>query len=192
MGQRRACDRQAVERTAAGASRNRSCPRSSPTTTGASAFPMRRCCKQRSFDEARRCSRRWPRSAPIEIGIVGDIDEQLAIDAVANSFGALPHAGRRTPRTMPRRARPRSARGATPIVTDPRRAGRPGDGRHLLADRRRQRLSPGDGPRPACRRARPDADRKRPRAARRFLWRRRSAPTCRTPTATSGRCRSAR
>ena len=29
-------------------------------------------------------------SAPIEIGIVGDIDEQAAIDAVAKSFGAIP------------------------------------------------------------------------------------------------------
>ncbi len=29
-------------------------------------------------------------SAPIEIGIVGDIDEQAAIDAIAKSFGALP------------------------------------------------------------------------------------------------------
>lgn len=29
-------------------------------------------------------------NAPIEIGIVGDIDEQAAIDAVATSFGALP------------------------------------------------------------------------------------------------------
>ncbi|MDP9421681.1 MAG: insulinase family protein [Pseudomonadota bacterium] len=46
--------------------------------------------QQRSFDEVRQILAPLSRSAPIEIGIVGDIDEQAAIDAVARSFGALP------------------------------------------------------------------------------------------------------
>lgn len=46
--------------------------------------------QQRSFDEVRQVLAPLARSAPIEVGIVGDIDDQAAIDAVARSFGALP------------------------------------------------------------------------------------------------------
>lgn len=46
--------------------------------------------KQRNFDEARAALASLTKSAPIEIGIVGDVDEAAAIAAVAKSFGALP------------------------------------------------------------------------------------------------------
>ena len=45
---------------------------------------------QRNFDEARTTLTPLLGSAPIEIGLVGDIDEAAAIAAVAQSFGALP------------------------------------------------------------------------------------------------------
>ncbi|HTG63201.1 MAG TPA: insulinase family protein [Sphingomicrobium sp.] len=45
---------------------------------------------KRNFGEARAVLSPLAASAPIEIGIVGDIDENAAIAAVANSFGALP------------------------------------------------------------------------------------------------------
>lgn len=44
----------------------------------------------RSIAEARVLLAAAGVDAPIEVGIVGDIDEQLAIDAVANSFATLP------------------------------------------------------------------------------------------------------
>jgi len=44
----------------------------------------------RNFREARAAYAPLAGSAPIEIGIVGDIDEAAAIKAVAESFGALP------------------------------------------------------------------------------------------------------
>jgi zinc protease len=44
----------------------------------------------RSFDEARAAYAPLAASAPIDIGIVGDIDEAAVIAAVAQSFGALP------------------------------------------------------------------------------------------------------
>jgi zinc protease len=44
----------------------------------------------RKIAEAQALMSESSKNAPIEIGIVGDIDEQAAIDAVANSFGALP------------------------------------------------------------------------------------------------------
>ena len=46
--------------------------------------------KQRNFDEARAVLASLTKSAPIEIGIVGDVDDAAAIAAVAKSFGALP------------------------------------------------------------------------------------------------------
>lgn len=46
--------------------------------------------KQRNFDEAKAVLASLAKNAPIEIGIVGDIDEAAAIAAVAKSFGALP------------------------------------------------------------------------------------------------------
>ena len=45
---------------------------------------------KRNFDEARVALAPVIASAPIEITIVGDVDEKAAIDAVAASFGALP------------------------------------------------------------------------------------------------------
>ena len=45
---------------------------------------------KRNFDEAKAALAPVIASAPIEITIVGDVDEQAAIDAVAASFGALP------------------------------------------------------------------------------------------------------
>ena len=45
---------------------------------------------QRSFDEARAILTPLLSNAPIEIGIVGDVDEDAAIAAVVKSFGALP------------------------------------------------------------------------------------------------------
>jgi zinc protease len=45
---------------------------------------------KRSLAELRSTLQPILADAPIEIGIVGDIDEQAAIDAVAQSFGALP------------------------------------------------------------------------------------------------------
>ncbi len=45
---------------------------------------------KRSFDEAKAVMTPLVATAPIEIGIVGDIDEAAAIAAVAKSFGALP------------------------------------------------------------------------------------------------------
>ncbi len=45
---------------------------------------------KRNFDEARPLLAGMIASAPIEVGVVGDIDEALAIKAVAESFGALP------------------------------------------------------------------------------------------------------
>lgn len=46
--------------------------------------------KQRNFAEAKAVLAPLAKDAPVEIGIVGEIDEQAAIDAVAKSFGALP------------------------------------------------------------------------------------------------------
>lgn len=45
---------------------------------------------KRNFDEAKAVLAPLAANAPIEIGIVGDIDENAAIAAVAASFGALP------------------------------------------------------------------------------------------------------
>ena len=45
---------------------------------------------KRSFDEAKAALAPVVATAPIEITIVGDIDENAAISAVASSFGALP------------------------------------------------------------------------------------------------------
>ena len=61
---------------------------------------------KRSFDEARAIITPLAASAPIEIGIVGDVDEEAAIAAIAKSFGALPG---------------RSA--ASPAYTEARKAG---------------------------------------------------------------------
>ena len=45
---------------------------------------------KRTFDEARAALAPVIASAPIEVTIVGDVDEKAAIDAVSASFGALP------------------------------------------------------------------------------------------------------
>jgi len=52
---------------------------------------------KRSFDEARPVLAPLIASAPIEIAIVGDIDEAAAIQAVAESFGALPQRSDKAP-----------------------------------------------------------------------------------------------
>lgn len=53
-------------------------------------MPSAAILERRNFDEARRALAPIIASAPIEITIVGDIDEDAAIAAVASSFGALP------------------------------------------------------------------------------------------------------
>jgi zinc protease len=53
--------------------------------------------KQRSFAEAKAVLAPLAKDAPIEIGIVGAIDEDAAIAAVARSFGALPMRAPTTP-----------------------------------------------------------------------------------------------
>ena len=53
-------------------------------------IPAAAILSKRNFDEARAVMTPLLASAPIEIGIVGDIDEAAAIAAVAKSFGALP------------------------------------------------------------------------------------------------------
>ncbi|HET9337262.1 MAG TPA: insulinase family protein [Sphingomicrobium sp.] len=53
-------------------------------------IPDSELLKQRNFEEAKVVLASLTKSAPIEIGIVGDIDEAAAIAAVAESFGALP------------------------------------------------------------------------------------------------------
>ncbi|HEX6218782.1 MAG TPA: insulinase family protein [Sphingomicrobium sp.] len=53
-------------------------------------FPEAAQLSARTQDEARAVLTPLLAKAPIEIGVVGDIDEQAAIDAVAKSFGALP------------------------------------------------------------------------------------------------------
>ena len=58
--------------------------------------PDRRLLK-RNLGEARTVLTPLIASAPIEIGIVGDIDEAAAIAAVASSFGALPTRASSTP-----------------------------------------------------------------------------------------------
>lgn len=53
--------------------------------------------KKRSFAEAKAVLAPLAKDAPIEIGIVGDIDEDAAIAAIAKSFGALPTRAAATP-----------------------------------------------------------------------------------------------
>ncbi len=52
---------------------------------------------QRNFEEARATLTPLLSTAPIEIGIVGDIDEDAAVAAVAQSFGALPARSDKAP-----------------------------------------------------------------------------------------------
>ncbi len=52
---------------------------------------------KRNFDEARATLAPLLGTAPIEIGLVGDIDEAAAIAAVAQSFGALPQRAATAP-----------------------------------------------------------------------------------------------
>ncbi|HET7709148.1 MAG TPA: insulinase family protein [Sphingomicrobium sp.] len=54
------------------------------------SFPEAAVLSARTLDEARTILTPLLARAPIEIGIVGDVDEAAAIDAVAKSFGALP------------------------------------------------------------------------------------------------------
>ena len=53
--------------------------------------------EQRSFAEAKAVLAPLAKDAPIEIGIVGDIDEDAAIAAIGKSFGALPARAAVTP-----------------------------------------------------------------------------------------------
>ena len=59
--------------------------------------PKAATLSQRNFDEARVALAPLVGSAPIEIGLVGDVDEEAAIAAVAQSFGALPQRAATTP-----------------------------------------------------------------------------------------------
>ena len=52
---------------------------------------------QRNLSEARQVIQPLAQNAPIEIAIVGDVDEDAAIKAVAESFGALPERALDTP-----------------------------------------------------------------------------------------------
>ena len=52
--------------------------------------PRAAVLSKRNFDEAKAAIAPVIASAPIEITIVGDVDEKTAIDAVAATFGALP------------------------------------------------------------------------------------------------------
>jgi zinc protease len=54
------------------------------------SFPEAGVLSARTLDEAKTALTPLLGTAPIEIGIVGDVDEAAAIDAVAKSFGALP------------------------------------------------------------------------------------------------------
>lgn len=54
------------------------------------SFPEAAVLSARTLDEARAALTPLLSTAPIEIGIVGDVDEAAVIDAVARSFGALP------------------------------------------------------------------------------------------------------
>ncbi|GHB23741.1 peptidase M16 [Pseudovibrio japonicus] len=47
---------------------------------------------KRNYEELKPIIARIARTGPIEIGIVGDIDAEAAIDAVASTFGALPYS----------------------------------------------------------------------------------------------------
>jgi zinc protease len=53
-------------------------------------FPAAATLSARTLDEARAVMTPLLTKAPIEIGIVGDVDEARAIEAVAKTFGALP------------------------------------------------------------------------------------------------------
>ena len=53
-------------------------------------FPDEDVLKQRKLDEAKAILAPLLASAPIEIAVVGDVDETAVIDAVAKTFGALP------------------------------------------------------------------------------------------------------
>ncbi|HXG81787.1 MAG TPA: insulinase family protein, partial [Sphingomicrobium sp.] len=60
-------------------------------------IPAADVLKQRNFAEAKSALAALASQAPIEIGIVGDIDEDKAIAAIASSFGALPPRADKTP-----------------------------------------------------------------------------------------------
>ena len=60
-------------------------------------IPTAATLSQRNFDEARVAMAPLVGTAPIEIGLVGDIDEAAAIAAVAQSFGALPQRAATAP-----------------------------------------------------------------------------------------------
>ena len=53
-------------------------------------FPEAAVLSARTLEEAKTALTPLLSTAPIEIGVVGDVDEAAAIDAVAKSFGALP------------------------------------------------------------------------------------------------------
>lgn len=60
--------------------------------------PRREVLLQRNFDEVRPSLGALLATAPVEIGIVGDVDEEAVIAAVAQSFGALPVRSDKTPK----------------------------------------------------------------------------------------------
>ena len=104
----------------------------------------------RSFAEAKAAYAPVAATAPIDIGIVGDIDEAAVIAAVAQSFGALPRARRHRARLHcgARRALPPGPRAGH---ADPQRRRHAGDGHRRLADRRRQGPGPRRADRACCR-----------------------------------------
>jgi zinc protease len=53
-------------------------------------FPDEEVLKQRKLDEAKALLAPLLASAPIEIAVVGDVDEAAVIDGIARTFGALP------------------------------------------------------------------------------------------------------
>ena len=78
-------------------------------------IPATAVLSRRSFDEAKAALAPVIASAPIEITIVGDVDENAAIAAVASTFGALPT--RKLSTTVPADVRKASFRTETsPIV----------------------------------------------------------------------------
>ena len=125
---------------------------------------------QRNLNEFKAVYAPASATAPIEITIVGDVDEKAAVDAIAKSFGALPKRRAEGGRLF---RGPQDAVDGRRHSADPEAygRGRPGGGRRRVADRRRQGFPHGDRADDGQQRPRPDADGLGPRAARRLLWR---------------------
>ena len=169
------------------------CRSCSPAATSASACPSAAVLSKRNFDEAKVALAPVIASAPIEITIVGDVDEKAAIDAVAASFGALP--ARKASSLAGADARKASFRAdRSPIVLT-----HDGPADKALVEAVWPTTDDSNYPRSRrCRaaegRPRPDADRQRAREARRQLWRRpakrhvRHVRRLRLPVGQRGRC----